>query len=428
VTGQGGAPAGTSSSQWRKPPPGAAQILVVLAFTNLAAYAARNGLVNVYPDLRARYGLGDDDLGLLATAFIVPHAIATLIFGWGGDRYDRRRVITFGMLVASLAGAAGALAGNTTTLMLSRILVGFGAAAVVPIANSILGQIYEGPAKASRMSIFNLGLLVGSAGGAMVGVKVGFPAVVVVLAIPGVILALWVLVLPVPPHPAPRAPEPLMTYLAHLGRMLISEARVLLKIRTLRYLMISTTAMAFAAGGYAVWLIDFLERDKGMTKTHATELLGAALVGAVAGVLAGARVADRLRRRTPAGRLWACVLGMSLTLPCTIACLQLPDGWAMYSVGVLTLFFISWYHAPVAVSVDDVAPAEKTVAAQGLVIFTMHLIGTAPSSYVIGLVSKYSSLYIAMWVPVGGIVIAALAMAAAAPSFAQDAAAARGKR
>ena len=85
-------------------------ILGVLALTNLVGYAARNGLFTVYPDLRDRFGLQDAKLGLLTTAFIVPHALATLPFGWGGDRYDRRRVIALGMLLASLAGAAGALA------------------------------------------------------------------------------------------------------------------------------------------------------------------------------------------------------------------------------------------------------------------------------------------------------------------------------
>src|SRR6185437_6524955 len=115
------------------------------------------------------FGLRDAKLGLLATAFILPHAIATLLFGWAGDRWDRRRVIAFGLIVGSVGGAAGALANDTWTLVASRVVVGFGTAAVVPVANSIIGQLYEGPHKASRMSIFNLGLLVGGVVGLAVG-------------------------------------------------------------------------------------------------------------------------------------------------------------------------------------------------------------------------------------------------------------------
>src|SRR5580765_3261056 len=163
-----------------------ARILAFLALANLAGYAARNALFTVYPDLRAQLGLRDDQIGLITTAFLVPHALATLLFGWAGDRWDRRRVIALGLVIASIGGALGALARDMTELLLSRAAVGFGIAAVVPVANSILGQIFEGPEKASRMSIFNLGILFGGVAGMGSGLVLGFPNVVLVLAIPGV--------------------------------------------------------------------------------------------------------------------------------------------------------------------------------------------------------------------------------------------------
>ena len=409
----------------------AGAILASLALANVAAYAARNGLFTVYEDLRDRFDLHDAKLGLLATAFLVPHALATLPFGWAGDRWDRRRVIAFGMILASIAGAAGAFATSTWALVASRAAVGLGTAAVVPIANSILGQIYEGPHKASRMAIFNLGLLVGGVVGFGTGIAVGFPNVVVVLAIPGAIMAVVIALLPVPPHPAAavRDLDAGSSFGQDLGRLtagFVASARELLQISTLRWLMLSATAMAFAAGGYNAWLIDYLVRDKAMTKEAATSLLAVAMVGAVAGIVAGARLADRLRQRMPTGRLWVIATGMACTAPCAILCIQLPPGAPLYAAGIATMFFISWYHAPIAVSVDDLAPPRHAVAAQGLVIFTMHLFGTAPASWVLGLVSDRWSLYVAMWAPTGLLVVAALAMAAATRTFTRDAAAARG--
>jgi MFS family permease len=401
-------------------------ILGVLALTNLVGYAARNGLFTVYPDLRDRFGLRDAKLGLLMTAFLVPHAFATLPFGWAGDRYDRRRVIAAGVLLASVAGAAGALARNVTELAISRAVVGLGAAAIVPIANSILSQLFEGPRKASRMAIFNLGLLLGGVVGFGVGLVAGFPAVVVVLAIPGVVLALVVLALPMPPHPG-RTPEAearaslsMPKFFGSVATQFRHEARELLRIRTLRWLMVSTTAMAFAMGGYNAWLIDFLERDKLMSKGDATSLLSVAMIGGITGVLSGARIADKLRARHPAGRLWAATIGMATTIPCAIACIELSPGVLLYVAGIANMFFISWYHAPIAVTVDDLAPPPRVAAAQGIVIFVMHLIGTAPSSWVVGVVSDHSSIRWAMWVPTGALVIAMLTMLAATPSFAAD--------
>jgi len=401
-------------------------VLGVLALANTAGYAARNSLFTVYPDLRDRFGLHDAKLGLLTTAFLLPHALATLPAGWAGDRYDRRRVIALGLAIASLAGAAGALATSVTTLVISRALVGFGAAAVVPIANSIIGQLFDGPRKASRMAIFNLGVLMGGVVGFGVGIVVGFPGVVLVIAAPTLVLAIVLLFLPVPAHPAATLTEAqasmsLRLYLGSIGGQFWQAARELLRIRTLRWLMLSTSAMAFATGGYNAWLIDYLERDKHMSEKSATSLLTVAMFGAVGGILAGARVADQLRSRIHAGRLWTIALGMTMTIPCAIAAIELPPDWRLYIAGVATMFFISWYHAPMAVSVDDLAPAPRVAAAQGLVIFAMHFAGTAPSSYVVGLVSDRSSLYDAMWVPTGALVVAAVAMLAAIPSFARDA-------
>jgi hypothetical protein len=157
-----------------------------------------------------------------------------------------------------------------------------------------------------------------------------------------------------------------------------------------------------------------------------------------------------MRERSVAGRLWTIVIGMVLAIPCTIACLELPavasfreqtlgmgtDQVSLlvgqgvdplyYIAGTANFFFFSWYHAPMAATVDDLAPRDKVVAAQGLVIFTMHMFGTSSSSYVVGVVSDYSSLYQAMWVPAGALVVAALAMIVATRSFAGDHLRARG--
>jgi MFS family permease len=402
------------------------EILGALALTNLAAYAVRNELLVVFPDLYARFGLDDAQFGKLQTVFMLPHAAATLPFGWAGDRYDRRLVIAVGVVLARIAGAAGALGHSYAGLAVSRACVGLGTAAVVPVANSILGEIFDGPLKASRMSLFNLGLFIGGVVGFAVGNALGFPLVVVVLAVPGLALAVWIIALPVPVHREPPPAIGWWRYLAQLVPPFIADARALLAIRTLRWVMLSATAMAFATGGYAAWLKEFLTRDKGMSDRAAGILLGFVLFGGLGGILVGGRVADRLRRRWVSGRLWTIALGMALTIPCAALSIELPKGAALDAVGVATVFFMSWYHAPIAASVDDLAPPGKTVTAQGLVIFTMHMLGTAPASWVIGEISQRSTLHLAMWVPTVGLGVAALSMVIATASFATDHMRARG--
>lgn len=409
------------------------QVLVVLALTNLVAYAARNALFAVYPTLTKRYGIGDAELGLLQTVFMLPHAAATLGFGWAGDRYDRRRVIAFGMALASVAGALGVIGESYVGLAVSRALVGFGTAAVVPVANSLLGQVFEGPKKASRMAVFNLGLFVGGVVGFGLGTALGFPLVVIALAVPGLLLCLVVVAIAIPAHAAAPAKAIVVTHdggrsdgLGTTLRAFVADARELLRIRTLRWVMVSTTVMAFSAGGYNAWLQVFLVREKLMTPQQATSLLALALCGGLSGILVGARISDGLSARTAAGRLWTIVIGMVLTAPCAAAAILLPAGLGLQVIGVLTLFFISWYHAPMAATVDDLTPARLTVAGQGLVIFTMHILGTAPSSWIIGMISERSSIGTALWVPTVGLVVAAGCMAMATRTFAADRTRARG--
>jgi sugar phosphate permease len=280
--------------------------------------------------------------------------------------------------------------------------------------------VFAGAEKARRMSVFNLGLFLGGVFGIGLGPVLGFPGVVLSFAIPGAALAAAIAVMRVPPAP----PHPHATTLAELARGFYADSRDLLRLRTLRWVIASTTAMAFAAGAFAAWLKDFLEdpTGKSMTQTESTTLLGVALLGGLAGIIVGGQVSDRLARRVATGRLWTIVLGMTLTVPFVIAALELPAGPALYVASVGTMFFISWYHAPMAATVDDLAPPGEAVTAQGLVIFTMHMLGTAPSAWIVGLVSdRLHNLHDALWLPTGLVVVAAGCMTMATRSFTTDA-------
>ena len=395
-------------------------ILLILALTNLVAYAARNALFTVYPALTARFGIDDAQIGLLQTVFMLSHALATLPFGWAGDAYDRRKVIALGVTLASVAGAAGAIGSSYVGLAATRALVGFGTAAVVPVATSILAELFDGPNKASRMSIFNLGLFLGGVIGFGTGVAVGFPLVVIVLAAPGFLLAGLILRLPLPARPVTAPQVAWWRYLGQFIGRFRGEARQLLRIRTLRWLLVSASTMAFAAGGYNAWLKELLVRAKGMSEAQATTLLMMCLGTGLSGILLGGKLADVVRRRSPAGRMWTMVVSMAVTVPCAAAAIMVPNGPSLYVAGMATMFFISAYHAPMAATIDDLAPDGRRVAAQGLVIFTMHMIGTAPSSWVVGVISDRAGLENAMWVPTGALVVAAAAMAVATRSFPAD--------
>ncbi len=425
---------------------GSAVVLALLTAANFLGYATRNALFQAYDDLRGDLGLTNEQLGLLGTAFMAAQAAATIPAGWAGDRFDRRKVIGLGILLASVAGLAGPLLGSYPALLISRALVGFGLAAIVPVANSILGELYGGDLKASRIAIFNLGLFIGGAVGFAGGDLAGYPWILYGCALPGFLLALAIPRLPIAarraadPSASPSSGSPTLPPMSEARtsaaqpsepvgaklRAAVIQLRVLLRSRTLRLLMVSTTAMAFAAGGFAAWFADFLRHDKHLTEGQTTSVMVASLVAGLAGVVTGGRLGDAWRKRRRAGRLWTIVTGMSLTVPSVIACILLPAGAALVVASMTTMFFVSWYHAPMAATVDDLSPPEHAATAQALVVFTMHLLGTSPSSWALGALADRVGFLAAMFLPTGALVIAALAMAAAVPSFGADSDRARG--
>jgi len=395
-------------------------VVALLATCNFLNYAQRNVLFAAYDDLRDQFRASDATLGLLGTVYMGAHALATLPAGWLGDRADRRRLLAGAVLLWSGGAALAAVAPDIATLAIGRALTGLATAVVVPVANAIISEVVPTERKASVLAVFNLGLFVGGVAGFALGSKAGHPAAVIALAVPGIAVALLVARLDVPARS--RAGEERTPGARELAR----QFRALLAIRTLRWVMLSTTLMAFASGGLLAWLKDFLEHHKHLSESAATAVLGVALVGGLVGVVTGGRVADRLRRGRAHGRLLTISIGMASSVPCALICIFAPDLPVLVIGSITTMFFISWYHGPIAATVDDLAPRGRAVTTQALVIFSMHLFGTAPSSWVIGRIKDAEGFTIAMLVPTIGVGLASLAMTRAFGSFAADAAKAGG--
>ena len=402
-------------------PTAAAIVLTILALANLLSYATRNVPFASYDDLRAQFAVDDADLGWLGTAFMLPHALATLPVGWLADRVDRRRVLAAGVVLWSIAGMLGGIVDSYHAVLATRVLVGLGTAAVVPVANAMIGERYAGSHKAFAMAIFNLGLFVGGAAGFGLGGGLGYPTSWIAIGVPGFAVASAVLLIASDRAAAPSAVARVVRVpFAAQARSFVRDVGAVVAVPTMRRLMLATAVMAFAAGGYQAWLLDFLQHDKGMSKVAANTLFGGALVAGLAGVVTGGRVGDALRRRRAWGRPAAIALGMAATVPFAIASIVLPAGLPLTLASVGTMFFISWYHGPMAASVDDLAPTGRAASAQAVVIFTMHLFGTAPSSRVIGEIYHRHGARPAMLVSTAAVALAALLMTRTFATFSAD--------
>jgi predicted MFS family arabinose efflux permease len=393
-------------------------VLGLLALANFLHYGNRNVVVTMYDDLRAHFDFSNSELGLLTSAFMVTHAPATVFFGWLSDRVDRKRVLALGLFVWSVAALGCALVEGIGSMLVARAIVGLGTAACVPVANALICDFVPAAKKARAVSVFNLGLFLGGACGTVLGSMMGFPSAFVLLGAPGIAIALLIAGLRL--EGKAEAEEAEEVAASKYGEVSGDEVGGLLSIPTYRWTLLGALLMAFAAGGYLAWFFDFLQQSKGASESEALRIFGVSLVTGLLGVLAGGLVGDRLMRKYAFGRQAAVALGMGLSVPIALIVIYLPLGWPFYIGSWLLMFTISWYHGPLAASVDDLVPSERAGLAQGLYIAAMHLGGTAPASWLVGRVAEDTGLQTALLIPTAAMALASLAFLACLRGVSKD--------
>lgn len=165
-----------------------------LTLVNLLNYFDRYIVQSVEPRITAEFGLTNTQAGYLVSAFVLGYFLFSPIFGYLGDRFDRRRVMALGLLAWSGATALTSCATGIMTFTIARVLVGVGEAcygALVPVY--LKGRIMDTVALNRALSIFYVAIPVGSAlgyvAGGQIAAEYGWRWLFVLATIPGVALS-----------------------------------------------------------------------------------------------------------------------------------------------------------------------------------------------------------------------------------------------
>ncbi|MFD1149913.1 MFS transporter [Saccharothrix hoggarensis] len=122
------------------------------------------------PETGAGVGLGSDGLPWIISAYALPAAGFTLLFGRMADLFGRRRLFLAAMALLTAASLLGGFAVNPEMLLTARVLQGFATAMTIPAALSLLTTMFEEGATRDRVLGLNGALL---SGGFTVGALVG---------------------------------------------------------------------------------------------------------------------------------------------------------------------------------------------------------------------------------------------------------------
>ena len=138
-------------------------VLVVVALALMMVVSAVSGLNVALPDLARSTGASQTQLTWIVDAYTVVFAGLLLFAGALGDRYGRKGVLVAGLVVFGAAAGWAVTIDDPAALIAARMLMGAGAAAVMPTTLSVITTSFP-PEERGRA----VGVWVGVAGGGAV--------------------------------------------------------------------------------------------------------------------------------------------------------------------------------------------------------------------------------------------------------------------
>lgn len=366
--------------------------LIVLSLINLFNYLDRYVVAALTESLKhSSLHPTDTTLGLLGTSFLVVYTATAPYFGRAGDRGPRTRLLVLGVLIWSIATAAGGLVRNMFQLLVARALVGVGEAAYGTVGPSLLADYYPRERRGRAFAVFFMAIPVGSALGFVVGGLAdhhwGWRSAFFLAGGPGLALAwlatrLW---------DAPRGAhdDVVAESRASLGQVL----RDLAANRPYALTVLGYAAYTFALGGIAYWMTGFLERIRGVSGTTATSGFGGIVVATgLVGTALGGWLGDRLLRRDPHAYLRLSGLATLAAAPCFAVALLAPQPFVFWPAMIVAQLLMFASTGPINSQIVNVVnPAIRTTAV-AVSVFTIHALGDCWSPFLVGLISDRTSL------------------------------------
>lgn len=366
----------------------------------LAAYALsfvdRQILSLLVEDLRTDLKISDAQIGLLqGPAFGVFYAVMGLPFGWLADRVHRIRLIAAGLLLWTLMTLLGGLSESFGMLLVTRMGVGVGEAALVPAAVSLLADRFAPDRRALPLAIFTAGVSVGAGlalvlGGALVAFANGgaqswslfagreaWQIVLILAGLLGIPLAAIVLALPEPERRSAVTSGDGALF-GYLGRH-----------RRLFALMLGGSSLLYLFSyALSAWMPTLFVRAFGWAAEAAGLRLGLLVLGGalIGNLLSGALATMLVRRGRANGTLLTMAIGAALLAPAAILGPLAPDVQLAQVAVALIYFALALCFGVASASFVAVTPAHLRGRMAAVYLSAGNLVGLGLGPPSVGLI------------------------------------------
>lgn len=369
-------------------------ILIIMTIVNLFNYfywyipSATKVLIKT--DLH----LTDFQTGLVYTAFISSYMIMSPLIGFLADKFNfaRKYAIVFGLLVMATSTSLTSVCNSFATILIPRIIFGFGEAIYGTLAPAFISDFYEPEQRNMVMAIFYsatpIGCAIGYTVAGTMGQYLGWRQTFGYLGLTG-IMSLSLLFLREPKRGEKDRINSETTPLLTTKKGTLCNSIYVVAIA-------GYIAVTFGMGGFSDWLPTFFVRYHGMTVQTAGLVNGVIVViGGLTGALLGGYMTDVVERKLTDRHPYFLISGLSMIISAIASTLALYMFQNIFAL-VLTLFGIAvffgwWFNGPINGIIQNSVPASLRSQANGMCALFIHLFGDAISPSIIGVISDKTS-------------------------------------
>ncbi len=339
-------------------------------------------------------GLNDTQIGLMTgLAFAIFYTVLGIPIARLADRANRVSIISIALVVWSGMTALCGFAQNFVQILAARIGVGVGEAGCSPPAHSLIADYFPPEKRASALSIYALGIPIGSILGLLAGGWIaelyGWRMAFFIVGVPGILLAVVVkLTLREPlrgmsdSSPAAAAEQP------PLGEAL----RTLLRSKTMVHLAMGGALTSFVGYGLGQWLPAFFMRVHEMGIAETATYLGLVLgVASAVGTFLGGAIADRLALRDRRWYSWLPATGVLIAFPFFVAAMLSGNPYLAIAILVTPSVLNSLWLGPAFGTIQNLAPMRMRAIASAVMLFILNIIGLGLGPFLVGFLSDLLS-------------------------------------
>lgn len=362
-------------------------MLFVLALVNMFNALDKVILSMLVEPIKQEFQLSDGQMGLIAgLALAIFNAGAMVPVGILADRINRRNLICVCLCIWSAATALGGTVANWWQLLLTRIVVGAGEAGGGPPSLSMIADRFPPEKRSTAASLFYVTAPVGSilavGVGGWIAMHYGWRMTLVMAGIPGVFLALILLLTVREPQregSGAAASQVRSTFRDTIAFMWRS--------RSLFHLGIAICLVSFVISAISAWTPAYLIRSHGMRLDQIGFFLSIAHFAALLGAVGGGMLSDRLASRDKRWWCWLVAIGVGLAglslIGFTMA--QTVVG-ALVFFGIYTLAISFWF-GPSYGTVQSLVGSHMRSTTTAILYMGGNIIGYGLGTQTVGLLS-----------------------------------------